>query len=289
MYRSMSLSYQRQILNACHNNLLISTTNKLCNQFIYNGVIHTPSNFTSSCIYKNVIHPQHSSTSLLLSSSFTSLSNLSSTSFNNYTLSHRKHATRIDNTLHRYYASTSNVRQQQKQKKVSAISLTSKKRKGLKVTMVTAYDYPSAIHVARAGIDIVLVGDSVAMVELGYSTTQPVSMDHMIHHSTAVKRGVEFACSNNNNSSQQKISKYPLLIGDMPFGSYEYTDTDIALRNAYRFVKEGGMDAVKLEVRFFCVNYISFCHITSTDIFSKNTYNYSSLTAKQYQPQYAVI
>jgi Ketopantoate hydroxymethyltransferase len=129
-------------------------------------------------------------------------------------------------------------------KKVSAISLTSKKRKGTKVTMVTAYDYPSAIHVGRAGIDIVLVGDSVAMVELGFETTQPVSIDHMIHHASAVKRGVEFACGTNS-------TKYPLLIGDMPFGSYEYNDTDVALRNAYRFVKEGGMDAVKLEVSIY--------------------------------------
>lgn len=122
--------------------------------------------------------------------------------------------------------------------KVSAISLTSKKRRGEKITMVTAYDYPSAIHVARAEIDVILVGDSVAMVELGYETTQPVTMENMLHHAASVKRGVEFAAT----------QKYPLLIGDMPFGAYEFEDTDIALRNAYRFVKEAGMDAVKLEV-----------------------------------------
>jgi hypothetical protein len=122
--------------------------------------------------------------------------------------------------------------------KVSAISLTSKKRHGHKISMVTAYDYPSAIHVARAGIDIILVGDSVAMVELGYETTQPMTMDMMLHHCGAVKRGVQ----------QAKGEHTPLLVGDMPFASYEFEDTDIALRNAYRFVQEAGMDAVKLEV-----------------------------------------
>lgn len=123
--------------------------------------------------------------------------------------------------------------------KISAISLTSKKRRGHKITMVTAYDYPSAIHVTRAGMDIILVGDSLAMVELGYDTTQPITMENMIHHCSAVKRGVEYA---NKETS-------PLLVGDMPFGAYEYEDTDVALRNAYRFVKEAGMDAVKVEVR----------------------------------------
>jgi hypothetical protein len=121
--------------------------------------------------------------------------------------------------------------------KVSALSLNSKKRKGKKITMVTAYDYPSAIQVARAGIDIVLVGDSVAMVELGHETTQQLSMEHILHHCTSVKRGLEFVKSGS------------MLVGDMPFGSYEFEDTDVALRNAYRFVKEGGCDAVKMEVR----------------------------------------
>ena len=77
--------------------------------------------------------------------------------------------------------------------KVSSLSLTSKKRHGHKITMVTAYDYPSAIHVARAGIDIVLVGDSVAMVELGHETTQPMTVQAMIHHCQSVKRGVAAA------------------------------------------------------------------------------------------------
>eukprot|EP00986_Skeletonema_menzelii_P021110 scaffold33243_cov160-Skeletonema_menzelii.AAC.1 len=106
------------------------------------------------------------------------------------------------------------------------------KRRGEKITMVTAYDFPSAVHVDRAGVDVLLVGDSCAMVELGFETTQPITLDQMIHHCQAVKRGAP---------------NRPLLVGDMPFGSYEYKDVDIALKNAYRMVKEGGMDAVKFE------------------------------------------
>ena len=108
--------------------------------------------------------------------------------------------------------------------------------------MVTAYDYPSAVHVARAGIDIVLVGDSAAMVEMGFETTQPVTMDEMLHHCQNVKRGLEMATSSDGDAV------CPMMVGDMPFGSYEYEDTDVALRNAYRFVKEAGVDAVKIEV-----------------------------------------
>jgi 3-methyl-2-oxobutanoate hydroxymethyltransferase len=100
--------------------------------------------------------------------------------------------------------------------------------------MVTAYDYPSALQIDRAGIDVILVGDSCAMVELGYETTQPITLDQMIHHCQAVQRGAPHR---------------PLLVGDMPFGTYEFEDSDIALKNAYRMIKEGGMDAVKLEVR----------------------------------------
>jgi Ketopantoate hydroxymethyltransferase len=129
--------------------------------------------------------------------------------------------------------------QQRRGLKVSALSLTSKRRQGHKITMITAYDFPSAVHVARANMDIVLVGDSLAMVELGHATTQPITMQDMIHHCAAVQRGVAFA----------NVSNPPLLVGDMPFGSYEYDNTDVALQNAYRFVKEAGMDAVKLEVR----------------------------------------
>ncbi|KAL7463456.1 hypothetical protein ACHAXS_003824 [Conticribra weissflogii] len=119
-----------------------------------------------------------------------------------------------------------------KPKKVTTLSLASKKRRGQKITMVTAYDYPSAVHVDRAGVDTILVGDSCAMVELGFETTQPITLDQMIHHCQAVKRGAP---------------NRPLLVGDMPFGSYEFDDCDVALRNAYRMIKEGGMDAVKFE------------------------------------------
>jgi Ketopantoate hydroxymethyltransferase len=143
--------------------------------------------------------------------------------------------------------------------KVSALSLTSKKRHGHKISMISCYDYPSAVHVARAGIDVILIGDSVAMVELGHQTTQPMTMDEMLHHCASVKRGVDYAAASasavaakqrdeSSSTTPTCCTTIPLLVGDMPFGSYEYEDTDIALRNAYRFVKEAGVDCVKLEV-----------------------------------------
>jgi 3-methyl-2-oxobutanoate hydroxymethyltransferase len=104
------------------------------------------------------------------------------------------------------------------------------KRDGEKVVMVTAYDYPSAQIAEEAGVDVVLVGDTAAMVVLGYDATTPVGMDEMLMMAAAVRRGLE----------------KPLLIGDMPFGSYETSNED-AIRNAQRFVKEAGVDAVKLE------------------------------------------
>lgn len=126
---------------------------------------------------------------------------------------------------------------------VTTLSLTSQKRRGKKISMVTACDFPSAMHVRRANIDVILVGDSAAMVELGYDTTQPMTLDQMLHHCQAVHRGV-IASMNRSNA---KKPKKPLLVGDMPFGTYEYNDLDIALKNSYRMVKEGGMDAVKME------------------------------------------
>ena len=126
---------------------------------------------------------------------------------------------------------------------VTSLSLTSQKRKGRKISMVTAYDFPSAMHVQRANIDVILVGDSAAMVELGYDTTQPMTLDQMLHHCQAVHRGVTAGI----NRSDVKKPKMPLLVGDMPFGTYEYKDLDIALKNSYRMVKEGGMNAVKME------------------------------------------
>jgi 3-methyl-2-oxobutanoate hydroxymethyltransferase len=135
----------------------------------------------------------------------------------------------------------------------NSLSLTAKRRRGEKITMVTAYDYPSAVHVARAGIDIVLVGDSVAMVEMGLQTTQPATMEQMLHHCQMVQRGLDFAANSFHTNSEvggnkKSYSPTPMLVADMPFGSYEYEDTDYALRNAYRFVKEAGADAVKIEV-----------------------------------------
>lgn len=115
--------------------------------------------------------------------------------------------------------------------KMTSLSLASKKRRGQKITMVTAYDYPSAMHVDRANVDVLLVGDSCAMVELGYDTTQPLTMEEILHHCRAVRRGA---------------SNGPLLVGDLPLGSYEVSDQE-ALTNSYRFIKEAGMDAVKLE------------------------------------------
>jgi 3-methyl-2-oxobutanoate hydroxymethyltransferase len=104
------------------------------------------------------------------------------------------------------------------------------KRDGEKIVMVTAYDYPSAQIAEEAGVDVVLVGDTAAMVVLGYDATTPVGMDEMLMMAAAVRRGLD----------------KPLLIGDMPFGSYETSNED-AIRNAQRFVKEAGVDAVKLE------------------------------------------
>jgi len=109
--------------------------------------------------------------------------------------------------------------------------MMNKKAKKKKITMVTAYDTPSAIHVDKALIDILLVGDSVGMVELGYETTLPVTMEDIIHHCQAVTRGC----------------KRPLIVADMPFGSFEACEKD-AVRNAARILKEGGgVDAVKIE------------------------------------------
>lgn len=96
--------------------------------------------------------------------------------------------------------------------------------------MVTAYTYPSAVHVDAADIDVLLVGDSVGMVELGYDTTLPVTVDDMIYHCKAVSRGAERA----------------LLVADLPFGSYE-ASPQVAYATAIRFLKECGMDCVKLE------------------------------------------
>jgi 3-methyl-2-oxobutanoate hydroxymethyltransferase len=115
-------------------------------------------------------------------------------------------------------------------KKVTTLSFRQKKDRGELITMLTAYDYPTALAMDKAGIDAILVGDSLAMVVLGYENTLPVTMEEMLHHSRAVSRGAKSA----------------LLIGDMPFMSYQVS-VEEATRNAGRFLQQGGMDAVKLE------------------------------------------
>jgi 3-methyl-2-oxobutanoate hydroxymethyltransferase len=114
-----------------------------------------------------------------------------------------------------------------------AITLTKlgeKKALGEPIAMVTAYDYPSAQVAEEAGVDVVLVGDSGAMTVLGYPSTVPVTLDELLMLASAVRRGLST----------------PLLVGDMPFGSYEVSNEQ-AIANAQRFIKEAGCDAVKLE------------------------------------------
>jgi 3-methyl-2-oxobutanoate hydroxymethyltransferase len=102
--------------------------------------------------------------------------------------------------------------------------------KSQKITCLTAYDYPAARLLDEAGVDVILVGDSLGMVVLGHESTLPVTLEDMLHHTRAVRRG----------------TKRALLVADMPFGSY-HTDTAESLRNAVRFVKEAGAEAVKVE------------------------------------------
>jgi 3-methyl-2-oxobutanoate hydroxymethyltransferase len=116
------------------------------------------------------------------------------------------------------------------QKKVTLQTLRAKKQRGEMITMLTAYDYPIASAIDQAGIDIILVGDSLGMVVLGYPNTLSVTMEDMLHHCRAVSRGAQNA----------------LLVGDMPFMSYQASIQE-ATRNAGRFLQEAGMDAIKLE------------------------------------------
>jgi 3-methyl-2-oxobutanoate hydroxymethyltransferase len=114
--------------------------------------------------------------------------------------------------------------------KVTIQQLQKMKAEKEKISMITAYDYPTARFVDKAGIEIILVGDSLAMTVMGLDSTVPVTMEEMIHHTKAVVRGVE-------NS---------MVIGDLPFGSYNQSKEQ-AIANATRLMKEGGCDAVKLE------------------------------------------
>lgn len=117
-----------------------------------------------------------------------------------------------------------------KRKKVTVQTLRGKKQNGEVITMLTAYDYPTALAIDQAEVDVILVGDSLGMVVLGYPNTLPVTMEDMLHHCKAVARGAQYA----------------LLVGDMPFMSYQVSAAE-AVRNAGRFLQEAGMDAVKLE------------------------------------------
>lgn len=114
--------------------------------------------------------------------------------------------------------------------KVSAPSLLSSKQRGERLVCLTAYDYPTARIVDEAGIDIILVGDSLGNVVLGYGNTVPVTLDEILIHLKAVRRAVQRA----------------LLVADMPYGTFHTGDND-AVRNALRLVKEGGAEAIKLE------------------------------------------
>ncbi|KNE67479.1 3-methyl-2-oxobutanoate hydroxymethyltransferase [Allomyces macrogynus ATCC 38327] len=115
-------------------------------------------------------------------------------------------------------------------KKITIQALQSVARKGDKITMITAHDYPTSLWAERAGAETILVGDSLAMVALGYDSTVSITLDEMLHHCRAVARG----------------SKRAFLIADLPFGTYEACSKD-AIQAAQRVVKEGNMEAVKIE------------------------------------------
>lgn len=114
--------------------------------------------------------------------------------------------------------------------KITVPLILERKLRGEKITALTAYDYPTARLVDEAGIDILLVGDSLAQVVMGYDSTIPVTPDEMLHHLRAVRRGVHRA----------------LLVADLPYGSYHLGERD-TLRTSLRFVKQGGAEAIKIE------------------------------------------
>jgi 3-methyl-2-oxobutanoate hydroxymethyltransferase len=114
--------------------------------------------------------------------------------------------------------------------KITFQTLRDKKQQGEPITALTAYDYATARLVDEAGMDLILVGDSLAMVVMGYESTLPVTMDEMLHHTRAVRRAVRRA----------------LLVADMPYGSYQVSVTE-GVANAARFLKEAGAEAVKIE------------------------------------------
>jgi 3-methyl-2-oxobutanoate hydroxymethyltransferase len=115
-------------------------------------------------------------------------------------------------------------------KKITTLTFRQKKERGEPITVLTGYDYPTALALDQAGLDAILVGDSLGMVVLGYETTLPVTLEDILHHCRAVARAARSA----------------LLIGDMPFMSYQVS-LEEAIRNAGRLLQQGGMEAVKLE------------------------------------------
>src|SRR5947208_13862837 len=115
-------------------------------------------------------------------------------------------------------------------RKVTVSSIQQKKQHQERITCLTAYDYATARLVDEAGIDMILVGDSLGMVVLGYDDTMAVTMEEMLHHTRAVRRAVKSA----------------MVIADMPYGSY-HEDEAQAVKNAVRFVKEAGAESVKIE------------------------------------------
>src|SRR5512139_3448222 len=119
-------------------------------------------------------------------------------------------------------------------KRVTVNDVARMKATGEKIAVVTAYDATAARLVDEAGVDVILVGDSVGMVVQGHDSTLPVTLEHMIYHCAAVRRGLA------------RASGRPHLVGDLPFGSYQ-ASADEAVKHAMRMVAEGGVEAVKLE------------------------------------------
>ncbi|KAJ3324650.1 hypothetical protein HDV06_006543 [Boothiomyces sp. JEL0866] len=136
----------------------------------------------------------------------------------------------IRNAGKRLYSSHPAAEMHSERKKVTIDTIRKLYKTNTPITVMTAYDYPSGMFCEKSNMDMTLVGDSLAMVALGYPSTNPITLDEMIHHSKAVARG----------------SKAPFLVGDMPFGTYESNVND-AVNNSIRFMKEGNVEAVKLE------------------------------------------
>ncbi|KAJ1770056.1 cell wall biogenesis and architecture protein [Coemansia sp. RSA 1843] len=133
-------------------------------------------------------------------------------------------------SLRAYSARPTSTQEGTDRRKVTTQTIRKLYADGKPITVMTAYDYPTSVACERAGVDMVLVGDSLAMVALGHDDTSQITMDEMIHHSRAVARG----------------ARSPFLVTDLPFGTYQ-SDTTAAVNNAVRMIKEGRAEAVKLE------------------------------------------